>query len=219
MTPTSSVSRNFPTLRYLTAPFRWLFKSRQRVLTAAAVLLAMLAALPVWWATQLMGLPEIDEPVDVQAIRSFRIPDESNAFVLYRQAADRLKPPKPSRGQVAVPINQLGPWPKDDEEARRWVEENREAMEIFRRGTERPDALDFVPAYHDQSLTLILALRSFQMLARLEAERLEKQGDMAGAWVWYRAALRSNYHIGLRGSVLVRTMAQPWQADHRGRLA
>jgi hypothetical protein len=219
MTPTSSVGRNFPTLRYLGAPFRWLFRSRQRVLTAAAVLLAMIVAPPVWWATQLMGLPEIDEPVDVQAIRSFRIPDESNAFMFYRRAADRLKPLKSSRGQVPVAINQLGPWPKDNEEAGRWVEENREAMEIFRRGTERPDALDLVPAYSGQSLTLILALRSFQMLARLEAERLEKQGDMAAAWVWYRAALRSNYHIGLRGSVLVRTMTQSWQADHRGRLA
>jgi hypothetical protein len=219
MTPTSSVGRNFPTLRYLAAPFRWLFRSRQRVMTAAAVLLAMIAAPPVWWATQLMGLPEIDEPVDVQAIRSFRIPDESNAFVLYRRAADRLKPLRSPRGQVPVAINQLGPWPKDDEEAGRWVEENREAMEIFRRGTERPDALDLVPAYHSQSWSLILALRSFQMLARLEAGRLEKKGDMAGAWDWYRAALRSNYHIGLRGSVLVRTMAQPWQADHRGRLA
>ncbi len=219
MTPTSSVSRNFPTLRYLAAPFRWFFRSRQRVLTAAAVLLAMIAAPPVWWAMQLMGLPEIDEPVDVQAIRSFRIPDESNAFILYRRAADRLKPLKPLRDQVAVPLNQLGPWPKDDDEARRWVEENREALEIFRRGTERPDALDLVPAYHNQSWSSILALRSFQMLARLEAGRLERQGDMAGAWVWYRAALRSNYHIGLRGSVLVRTVTQPWQADLRGRLA
>src|SRR5690348_8515768 len=117
MTWTSSASRNFPTLRYLAAPFRWLFKSRQRVLTAAAVLLAMLATPPVWWATQLMGLPEIEEPVDVQAIRSFRIPDESNAFILYRRAADRLKPLKALRDQVAVPIIQLGPWPKNDDEA------------------------------------------------------------------------------------------------------
>src|SRR5262249_6566846 len=140
-------------LRYLAAPFRWLFKSRQRVLTAAAVLLAMIATPPVWWATQLMGLPEIDEPVDVQAIQSFRIPDESNAFILYRQAADRLKQLKSSRGQVGIPINQLGPWPKDDEEARSWVEENREAMEIYRQGTERPDALDLVPAYIGQPWT------------------------------------------------------------------
>jgi hypothetical protein len=219
MTPTSSVGRNFPTLRYLTAPFRWVFRSRQRVLTAAAVLLAMIAAPPVWWATQLMGLPEIDEPVDVQAIQSFRIPDESNAFVLYRRAADRLKPLRSSRGQVAVPINQLGPWPKDDEVARRWVEENREAMEIYRQGTERPDALDLVPAYSGQPWKSIVALRSFQMLARLEAGRLERQGDMAGAWAWYRAAVRSNYHIGLRGSIIVRTATQPWQADLRGRLA
>jgi hypothetical protein len=37
MASTSSVSRNFPTLRYLAAPFRWFFRSRRRVLTVAAV--------------------------------------------------------------------------------------------------------------------------------------------------------------------------------------
>ncbi len=49
MATTSSLSRNFPTLRYLAAPFRWFFRSRRRVLTAAAVLLAMIVAPPLWW--------------------------------------------------------------------------------------------------------------------------------------------------------------------------
>jgi hypothetical protein len=218
MAATSIVSRNFPTLRYLAAPIRWFFKSRQRVLTAVAVLVAMIATPPVWWATQLMGLPEVDEPVDVQAIQSFRIPDESNAFLLYRRAAERLKPLKASGKSSMLPMSQLGPWPKDDDEARRWLEENREAMELFRQGTERPDALDVAPADSGQSWTSILALRSFNVLAELEAGRLEQQGDMAGAWVWHRAALRATYHIRLRGSVHVRTVTQPWHAELRGRL-
>ena len=39
-----------------------------------------------------VGLPDIGDPFDVQAFRSFTIPEDRNAFVLYRQAADRLKP-------------------------------------------------------------------------------------------------------------------------------
>ena len=70
------------------------------------------------------------------------------------------------------------------------------------------------------------ALRSFHELALLEASRLEEQGDMAGAWTWYHAALRATYHMGLRGTVFVRIRAEgrnglirrrvsTWAADPR----
>ena len=39
-----------------------------------------------------VGLPDIGDPFDVEAFRSITIPDDRNAFVLYRQAADRLRP-------------------------------------------------------------------------------------------------------------------------------
>src|SRR5262249_809144 len=96
MPTTSSASRNFPTLRYLAAPCRWLLGGGGGGGTVAAVLLAMIAALPLWWSIQLLGLPDIGEPFDPEAFRSFRIPDDRNAFVLYRQAAAALKPLKSS---------------------------------------------------------------------------------------------------------------------------
>src|SRR5262245_41158773 len=92
MSTSSTATRSFPTLRYLSAPFRWLFRSRRRVLTASALLLAIVAVPPVWWWTQLLGLPDVGDPFDPEAFRSFTIPDDRNAFVLYRQATDRLKP-------------------------------------------------------------------------------------------------------------------------------
>ena len=78
------------------------------MLTSAAVLLAMIAAPPLWWSMQLLGLPDIGDPFDVQAFRPFTIPDDRNAFVLYRQAADRLGPldrrsAGRSRGRIADP--------------------------------------------------------------------------------------------------------------------
>jgi hypothetical protein len=218
MPTTSSASRNFPTLRYLAAPFRWLLRSRRRVATVVAVFLAMIAALPLWWSIQLLGLPDIGEPFDLEAFRSFRIPDDRNAFVLYRQAAAALKPLKSLVRPTGVPANQPGPWPKDDAEARRWVEENREAMELYRRGTERPDALDLVPPNSPQSGEMLRTLRSFHVLAQLAAGSLEQQGDMAGAWDWYRTAFRATDRLGLHGVLTMRVVAQRWHAELQGRV-
>src|SRR5207248_716542 len=77
MTHTATLRRNFPTLCWLsTAPFRWFGKSRRRIWAVASVVLAMIAGPPLWWAIQLVGLPDIGEPFDVQAFRSFTIPDD-----------------------------------------------------------------------------------------------------------------------------------------------
>ena len=75
----------------------------------AAMLLAMVAGPPLWWRMQLLGLPDIGDPFDVKAFRAFTIPDDRNAYVLYRQAATRLKPW--SAGQAAGNMS-LRPWSK-----------------------------------------------------------------------------------------------------------
>jgi hypothetical protein len=218
MTSHPTLGRNFPTLSYLAAPFRWLFRSRRRAVTAAAILLAMIAAPPVWWAAQLLGLPDIGDPFDPDEFRSSRIPDDRNAYVLYRQAAAVLRPLVSSRKPNEYLPGQVSPWPKDDAEARRWVEENREAMELYRRGAERPDALDLVPPHHPEWFRMVAFLRSFHVLAMIESSRLEQQGDMAGAWAWYRTALRATHHISLRGSAIARMQAQRWQSEILNRL-
>ena len=113
MTLSATLSRNFPTLRYIAAPFRWVFGSRQRRRTAAAVLLAMIAAPVLWWNVQLMGLPDIGEPFDIEAYKSFTIPEERNAFVLYRRAAALLKPPAQSgapRADDLAPFSKVPVW-------------------------------------------------------------------------------------------------------------
>jgi hypothetical protein len=218
MASTSSASRNFPTLRYLAAPFRWLFGSRRRILTAAAVLLGLIAAPVVWWSTQLLGLPDIGEPFDVQEFRSLTIPDDRNAFVLYRQAADRLKLLHASSKPEADKIDMKAPWSGAHPLVRRWVEENTEAMELYRKGTERPDALDPEQASDPDSYKMTQALQWFHSLALLEASRLEEQGDMVGAWTWYRAALRASHHASLRATAFRRMAAGRWQSAIRGRV-
>jgi hypothetical protein len=216
MATTTGTSRRFPTVSYMASPFRWFCGSRRRVWTAAAVLLAMIAVPPIWWSLQLVGLPDIGDPFDIAAFRSLTIPDDRNAYVLYRQAADLLKP-----ASLAMPASQLDAmtrWSTTDPEFRRWVEENREAMILFRRGTERPDALLTTAADDPASHQVVSSLISFFPLALLEASRLEERGDMAGAWVWYRAALRATYHMGLRGSADARMYAHFWHGQLSNRL-
>ena len=58
----------------------------------------------------------------------------------------------------------------------------------------------------------------FEVLALLEGSRLEEQGDMAGAWGWYRAVLRTIHHVGQHGTVERRAIAQGWHVDLQGRL-
>jgi hypothetical protein len=85
-------------------------------------------------------------------------------------------------------------------------------MELFRRGADRPDALNvygpgvpgFLELYH---------------LALLEASRLEDEGDLAGAWDWYRAAIRATYHMGRREAMHWRRAAIRFRGDLGKRLA
>jgi hypothetical protein len=215
MTLSSTLSRNFPTLKYVVAPFRWVFGDRRRRRTAAAILLAMIAAPVVWWNVQLMGLPDIGDPFDKQAFRSLSIPDATNAYVLYAEAARRLQPLDPKFKWSAFRPYQDIPRPKSVAEARNWVEANREAMELYRRGTERPDALDLVSPTDPEWWKMIEALQWFHMLATVEAVRLREQGQMAEAWGWYRAALRATYHMRLRGTVTARMNAERWHQELR----
>ena len=208
-----------------------------------SALLAMIAAPPVWWATQLVGLPDIGDPFDVAEFRRFTIPDDRNAFILYRQAADRFKPAEDFFQSSRNKVNVLARWSKADPRVRRWAEENREALEIYRKGAERPKALDLIPSPDPDSATKRVevgeliwmagpkspsvseylmrrwALSSIRTLSLLEASRLEEQGDMAGAWGWYRAGLRVARHLVMHGTVSRRMEAQRWRRTLQERIS
>jgi hypothetical protein len=217
MTTSTRLGRNAPSLRYLAAPFRWFFRSRRRVLAAAAVLLGMMVAPPLWWSIQLVGLPDIGDPLDMEAFRAFRIPDERDAFVLYQQAMDRLKSLDVSK--LPTDANRLdlyfARWSRADPAVRRWMEENREALTLFRRGTERPDCL--IPGL--PPIGRFWSLGGLQAMALLEASRLEEQGDLTGAWGWYRADLRAIHHVNMHAALFWREWAHRWHIQLADRIA
>ncbi len=151
----------------------------------------------VWSRTTLHGLPDIGDPFDVAAFCSHRVRDEDNAFVLYRQADALLRPWRGDSPYV---------WATASAEERRWLDDNREALAAWRRGTERPDA-SFIPPDEltfDSNLDVLQRMRSLAKLALFEASRHEASGDFAGAWEWYRAVLRCSRHCGRRGCMIER---------------
>ncbi len=218
MTRLASLRRSFPTVRLLVAPCRWIGKSRRRIWCVALVLLAIVAGPPLWWATQLWGLPDIGDPFDVEAFRAVTIADDRNAFMLYRQAATLLKPLDGYLKASQTKVDMLARWSQADPDIRRWAEDNCEALAVYRQGTERPDALDPAVGLDRESFKTLRALGSFRLIVLLEASRLEEQGDMAGAWDWYRALLRTVHHIGLHGDVYRRDVIRHWHRDLRVRL-
>jgi hypothetical protein len=212
MTRLASLHRSFPTVMLIVAPFRWIGKSRRRIWYSILILLAMSTAAPLWWATQLWGLPDIGDPFDVNVFREMTIPDERNAFVLYRQAAAVFKPLRTPEGARRRPINYSARWSEAKPEDRRWLEENRQTLALYRQGAERPDGLDLsgAPDRIEYGDDMQEKLRSFQSLALLEASRLEAQGDMAGAWIWHRTTLRFILQARLHGTISRRHWARDW---------
>jgi hypothetical protein len=202
--------RSFPT-PFLIA--RTITKTRRRIWCVILVPLAIVAGPPVWWTIQLVGLPAVGDPFDVAAFEASTVPDDRNAFVFYDQAAvlfkratDYFKPSTPR-------INLRARWSKAAPEFRQWVEQNHEALAAYRQGSERPEALDHAIESRTRDHRTFQTLWSLHLIVLLEASRLEENGDMAGAWAWYRAMRRTIHHVGMRGDVERRRAIQHWHKD------
>ncbi len=212
MTRLAVVRRSFPTFMLLLAPIRWVGQNRRRTCRLALSTLAVVGAMASWWKLQLVGLPDIGDPFDVAEFRLFTIPDDRNAFLLYEQAAALLKPSSKYLAKVRGKVDRDAPWSKAVPELRGWTDDNREALAVFRQASDRPDALDRTARPHRDRMMSIFTRWSFCELVLLEASRLEEQGDMAGAWGWYRALLRTVHHVGMHGSFETRTAVDQWHA-------
>ncbi len=190
-------------------PFRfrgWLRRRTRQlvllVLICAGSLVLITCGAMIGRSVCLIGLPDVGDPFDVAAFRSFRIPEDQDAVVLLRHAAAKV----PSIPFLPMAIRRLGPsvgWSQADPKLREWALANLQALEMFRQGADRLDGIphpssDWVDNYQ------YLNLRPLIWLALLEGARQEEQGDMAAAWIWYRTVLRMRVHVMRRGSVYQR---------------
>ena len=217
MTRLALLRRSFPTPQLI---IRWLAKSRRRIACVLLVLLAIVAGPPLWWSAQLIGLPDIGDPFDIASFPPSTIPADRNAFMLYREADRLLKPLQNYLKTSRTNAELFARWSRADADLRRLLTENRKALAVYRQATGWTDAIDpAIRSLHDGGEPLPSGL-SFRLMVLLEASRLEDdQGDMAGAWGWYRAMIRTIHHVGMRGSIQRRISIQRWYGELRARLA
>jgi hypothetical protein len=181
----------------------WAGRGRLLVSGLAVACVAVLASW-IWGARRLDGLPDIGEPFDVEAAsRTVVIADADNAYVLYAEALGK-------RFRVPATISRLdfgtATWSRVGDDVRDTVKKNSEALELWRRGSERPAAIYHQPdnTAVDTALPLAQELAMLTRLAGLEGARHEQEGAMEEAWTWYRAMLRASRHLGMYGVIVER---------------
>ena len=189
------------------------------------VVVLMLALLPfVVRAVFLSSVPAMAEPFDVAAFVGDEIPPAENAFTDYRQAyqmRQQLLQGLQQRSAVE-PANYdevyKGGWEAADEPMRVWLEENREALAVWRRGTEKQRALDQSPANVTFTTMLfeIQESRAFVRLALVDQMRCLHEGDVDEAWKLARAAYRSGGHASWRGPMIQMLVGSALHASASG---
>jgi hypothetical protein len=160
----------------------------------------------VWRMRSLDGLPDVGDPFDLtEALRPIEISDDNNAYVAYSDANRLLSLSKMPDAVTRVDWAKVT-WSTSAPEVRAFLEESRPALEAWRAGTKRPDALYYQPGMlaADSVLPVVQNLRMFGWLAALEGTRLEEKGAMAEAWSWYNSILRCSRHAGKHGVVIER---------------
>jgi hypothetical protein len=151
-------------------------------------------------------LPEIGDPFDVAAAqRPLIVAEADNAFVLYEAA--EAKPGIPPVQLQQAELNALL-WARMGPEVRSFVDLSRQVLDLWRRGTNRPDALYCQPgtAAFMTSRRPVWDLWSLCKMALLEGDRLEAAGKPTEAWPWHLGVLRCSRHCGKHGWIMERSL-------------
>ncbi len=201
---------------------KWAVKRTRQALgvlsAVTLVLVLVVAAAFIWSQAGLFNLPDIGDPFDVAALRSVALPRDRDAFDLFRAARSKLRP-WPDVPRAVVLAGPAVGWSKANPKLREWVAANREALDLFKRGAEKPDGwahpLENETAFNHERMDL----GHFVWLAVLEGSRLEERGEMADAWTWYRSVLGWRAHLMRRGTSFERLFASLNSTGLRPRVA
>ncbi len=168
--------------------------------------LVAIPSVTLWHLRSVDSLPDVGDPFDVAAaLRRVDVADDANAFVAYHEAHQKLAKLKAEMAKVDFLALS---WSKAAAPVREFLAQNRPALELWRAGSERPDALYHQPGQLaiDTLLPLVQDLATLRRLAVLEGSRLEEEGKMDQAWTWYRALLRSSRLVGRHGVIIERVV-------------
>ena len=213
-------------------PLTWLERAKgwkRPGLLLLYLLMAVVVGVLGWRESVVWRLPGIGAPFDIDRFGTVDVSDADNAMVLYQAASQRQIPPRrPSYHPASSRAWENLDWATADPEVRRWVVDNRSAIDDWLKATERPDSLLFQPRDLNSGTTdpVLVSLLEFARLACLESSRLEADGDLAGVWRIQRATLRSSRHVGMHGGsmsrnigysilILARPHIERWTEDPR----
>ncbi len=183
------------------APLHWLERARGRRRVALAGLYGLILGVlgvVVRREAVLWQLPAAPEPFDLVRFGHVDLPDADNAMVLYRRA-DQLRVNLPELFRdLPAGAGLAWDWRQSDPRILPWIEANRPALDVWRQATARPDSLFVQPAEftYTPSFAVFDGISRLSQLATLEATRRQAAGDLAGAWVDYRAVIRAAHHAG-----------------------
>lgn len=177
---------------------------RPKVWLSVAIFALLCVAGAGVWLWSLLQTPEFEHPFDIEEFGYADIPDDENAFTAYLEASWLYR--KPARGDVDDDrelVLESG-WPAASQDLKDYLEANRPALEAWRVGTTKAEALYHQPESVTVNTLLPVSghLRELTRLAALEGVRLEAEGKPVEAAGWYRAIFRSSRHSG-RHAVLI----------------
>jgi hypothetical protein len=192
-----------------------------KILALCLVALVGLAALSVWILFPMP--PDIGEPFDINSLIVVAVPEDQNAIVYYRDAGAHVIKEIFARTDVksrdaledGSDATLKNGWSSANKEVRLFLDANAPALQLWKSGTDRPDAQPFAPVVPTREAAdrAIFSIRDITDLALLEAARVSAEKAPIEAWPWYRAVLRSSRHVALHTGVIGRLTAAGIHAE------
>jgi hypothetical protein len=102
-------------------------------------------------------------------------------------------------------VTTVDDWSASTPLQRQWLTDNRETLDKWLEGTDKDDALFVGSDESDLASDFgVLGVKTIANLAKLEALRLESEGNIEGAWKLYRAMFRCSRHVGRHAGTIPR---------------
>ena len=178
----------------------------RRTLIAIVAVLAILSLPFISRRFVLRDLPDVGDPFDVAKYGHIKLADDDNAIEEYSIASTMLTGAGGNQAYDELTAVTKDDWSKAGTVLKTWLSTNKAALDIWRKGTEKPDSLYYQPNVYTFStiLPVIQKLREVVRLATAQGAKLESEGKMDEAYGWYRAILRSSRHLGRHGVLIER---------------